>query len=122
MLDQPTGRHQASPRPPSADHVEVDVGAVTSDNIAKVLPMSERQDRGSYKASPCPASDQSITPVTSSPSTNTWVICRSPCTNQYPGPVCSLGDPAVARNQVGRKDAVRDEPLAFAVESRCDLV
>ena len=29
-------------------------------------------------ASPGAASDQSMTPVTSSPSTNTWVICRSP--------------------------------------------
>jgi hypothetical protein len=34
----------------------------------------------------------------------------------------SLGNPAVARNQVGGKDAVRDKPLAFAVESRGELV
>jgi hypothetical protein len=34
----------------------------------------------------------------------------------------SLGNPAVARDHVGGKDAVRDEPLAFAVEVRCDRV
>ena len=32
-------------------------------------------------ASPWLASDQSMMPVTLSPSTNTWVICRSPCVN-----------------------------------------
>ena len=37
-------------------------------------------------------------------------------------PERGLGNPAVARNQVGGKDAVPDEPLAFAVELRCDLV
>ena len=31
--------------------------------------------------SPWPASDQSRTPVTSSPSTKTWATCRSPCMN-----------------------------------------
>ena len=44
VLDQPAGRHQASPRPPRADHVEVDVGAVAGDDVAKVLLVSERQD------------------------------------------------------------------------------
>ena len=38
-----------------------------------------------------------------------------------PRPERGLGNPAVARDQVGGKDAVRDEPLAFAVEVRCDL-
>ena len=37
-------------------------------------------------------------------------------------PERGLGNPAVARDQVGGKDAVPDEPLAFAVELRCDLV
>src|SRR5829696_2471764 len=32
------------PRPPRPDHVEVEVGAVASDEIGKVLLMSERQD------------------------------------------------------------------------------
>src|SRR5690348_18434505 len=44
VLDQPTGRLQASRRPPGADHVEVDVGAVAGDDVAKVLLVSERQD------------------------------------------------------------------------------
>jgi hypothetical protein len=34
----------------------------------------------------------------------------------------SLGHPAVARDHVGGKDVVRDEPLAFAVEVRRDLL
>src|SRR5918996_605367 len=44
VLDQPTDRGQASQRPPRADHVEVDVGAVAGDDVAKVLLVSERQD------------------------------------------------------------------------------
>jgi hypothetical protein len=43
VLDQPAGRLQASQRPPRADHVEVDVGAVAGDDVAKVLLLSERQ-------------------------------------------------------------------------------
>src|SRR6201999_4184131 len=39
-----------------------------------------------------------------------------------PRPERGLGDLAVARDQVGGKDAVREEPLAFAVEVRRDLV
>src|SRR6266576_3049288 len=73
VLDQPTDGQQASQRPPPADHVEVDVGAVAGDDVAKVA--------RSYRASPWPASDQSSTPLISSPSMNTWVICRSPCMN-----------------------------------------
>src|SRR6266481_2549277 len=44
VLDQPADRPQASQRPPRADHVEVDVGAVAGDDVAKVLLVSERQD------------------------------------------------------------------------------
>src|SRR4029077_19579352 len=43
VLDQPAGRPQASQRPPRADHVEVDVGAVAGDDVAQVLLVSERQ-------------------------------------------------------------------------------
>jgi len=43
VLDQPTDPPQASQRPPRADHVEVDVGAVAGDDVAKVLLVSERQ-------------------------------------------------------------------------------
>src|SRR5215212_3600154 len=44
VLDKPAGRHETPPRPPRADHVEVDVGAVSGDEVTKVLLMSERQD------------------------------------------------------------------------------
>src|SRR5215475_4019381 len=43
-LRQPADRHQASARPPCADHVEVDVEAVAGDDVAKVLLVAERQD------------------------------------------------------------------------------
>ena len=43
MLDQPADRQQASQRPPRADHVEVDVGAVAGDDVAKMLLVSKRQ-------------------------------------------------------------------------------
>jgi hypothetical protein len=43
VLDQLAGRQQASQRPPRADHVEVDVGAVAGGDVAKVLLVSERQ-------------------------------------------------------------------------------
>src|SRR5262249_37334449 len=44
MLDKPADRHQASPRPPRADHVQVDVGAITGYDVAKVLLVPERED------------------------------------------------------------------------------
>jgi hypothetical protein len=43
VLDQLADRPQASQRPPRADHVEVDVGTVAGDDVAKVLLVSERQ-------------------------------------------------------------------------------
>ena len=41
MLDQPADRPQASQRPPGADHVEVDVGAVAGDDVAEMLRVAE---------------------------------------------------------------------------------
>src|SRR5215467_15742508 len=43
VLDQPADPKQASQRPPGADEVEVDVGAVAGDDVAKVLLVSERE-------------------------------------------------------------------------------
>src|SRR6185312_11475610 len=43
VVDQPADRLQASQRPPRADHVEVDVGAVAGDDVVKVLLVSKRQ-------------------------------------------------------------------------------
>jgi len=43
VLGQPAGRLQAAQRPPRADHVEVDVGAVAGDDGAEVLLVSKRQ-------------------------------------------------------------------------------
>jgi len=44
VLDQPAGRQQATQRPPPADHVEVDVGAVAGDDVAEVLGVHHRED------------------------------------------------------------------------------
>src|SRR5229473_323439 len=54
VLDQPADRQQASQRPPRADHVEIDVGAVAGDDVAKVLLVSERQAGEVEQASPWP--------------------------------------------------------------------
>ena len=45
VLDQPSARYQTSQRPPRADYIEVDIGAVPCDDVAKVLLVSQRQDR-----------------------------------------------------------------------------
>src|SRR5215469_17992867 len=42
--------------------------------------------------------------------------------HRCPPPERSLGELAVTCDQVGGKDVVGDEPLAFAVEERCELV
>src|SRR5882724_8424891 len=44
VLGQPADVSQASHRPPCADEVAVDVGAVAGDDVAKMLLMSERED------------------------------------------------------------------------------
>ena len=44
MLGQPADVSEASQRPPCADEVAVDVGAVVGDDVAKVLLISERED------------------------------------------------------------------------------
>src|ERR1700704_4543611 len=43
VLDQPANPQQASQRPPRADHIEVDVGAVAGGDVAEVLLVSERE-------------------------------------------------------------------------------
>ena len=117
MLDQPARR---SRRPPRADHVEVDVGAVSGDHIAKVLLVSGVKLARSYRASPWLASDHSSTPVISSPSTNTWgdlqVAVRE---HKCPWPERSLGDPVVARDQVGGQG---HRSCHLHSPSRCDAI
>ena len=78
--------------------------------------------RGQTGHRPRPASDQSITPVISSPSMNTWATCRSPCD----------GTPASTAGAQPRRPGGCDVPgLAgrtsfatshsqFAVELRCE--
>ena len=106
MLDQPAGRPRLR-RPPRADHIEIDVGAVAGKDVAEDVPRVLASGREVIQGITLSSSDQSIAPVISSPSTNTWLICRSPFVEHWcPWPECSLGNPAVARNQVGGEDAV----------------
>ena len=81
VLDQPADVEQASQRPPRSDEVPVDVCAVAGDDVAEALLVSEREGREVESASPRAASDQSTTPVTSSPATKTWSTWRSPWMN-----------------------------------------
>jgi len=117
VLDQPADVKQASQRPPRADEVTVDVGAVAGEDVAKMLHVSEREGGEVEERVALDASDQSTTPVTSSPATKTWSTCRSPW-NEYrcPRPERSLSEPAIACDHVGGKDVVGDEPLALGVE------
>src|SRR6202035_4958855 len=124
VLDQPAGRLQASQRPPRADHVkvEVDVGAVAGDDVAQVLLVSERHDGEAEQAialARLGPVDHAGDLVTGDEHVGDLKVAVRE--HRCPRPERSLGNLPVARDQVGGKDAVRDEPLAFAVELRCDL-
>ena len=116
MLDQPAGRQQATQRPPPADHVEVDVGAVAGDDVAEVLGAPHREDGEVPQRVALAAFDQSRMPVTSSPSTKMWQTCRSPCMNTGVHGLSAVSASRRLRVHVGGKDLVGDEPLALAVE------
>ena len=123
MLGQPADRQPASQRPPRADEVAVDVGAVAGDDVAKVLLVSEREDG---EVEQCVALtrlglvDDAGDLVTIDEDVSDLQVAVSE--HRCPRPECSLGDPTVARDHVGRKDVVGDEPVALAVEPRCELV
>jgi hypothetical protein len=123
VLDQPAGHLQASQRPPRADHAEVDVGAVAGDDVAKVLLVPERQDgevvQGIALARPGPVDHAGDLVTVDEHVGDLQVAVRE---HRCPRPERSLGNPAVARDQAGGKDVVRDELLAFAVELRRDLL
>ena len=80
MFDKPAARHQASPRPPRADHVEVDVGAEQRRRRegAPRGRASGWRDRTGHRPGPPPTSRYAGDLVAFN---ETWVICRSPCVN-----------------------------------------
>jgi hypothetical protein len=43
VINEPADVKQATQRSPGADHVEVNIGAVASDDVIKMLRMSERE-------------------------------------------------------------------------------
>src|SRR3954452_21903960 len=123
VLSQPADGDQASPRPPRADHVEVDVGAVAGDEVAKVLLVSERQGGEVVQAVATarlgPVDHAGDLVIVEEHMGDLQVAVRK---HRCPRSERSLGNSAVARDQVGGKDTVRDQPFAFAVESGCDLL
>jgi hypothetical protein len=116
VLDQPSGRHQASQRPPRADHVEVDVGAVACDDVAKVLLVSEGEDGEVEQAVALtrlgPVDDAGELVTVDEDVGDLQVVVGE---HRCPRPERNLCELAVARDHAGGKDAIRDEPLALAV-------
>src|ERR1700733_2642446 len=107
VLGQPADVSQASQRPPCVDEVAVDVGAVAGDDLVKVLLVSERES-GEVKervalgrlgpvdhAGDLVTGDEDVVDL--------QVAVRE---DRCPRPERSLGEPAVARDQVGGKEAV----------------
>src|SRR5215469_12467841 len=123
VLGQPADVSEASQRPPCADEVAVDVGAVTGDDIAKVLLVPEREDGDVEERVTLgclgPVDDAGDLVTVDEDVVDLQVAVDE---HRCPRPERSLGELAVAHDQVGWKDAVGDEPLAFTVEARCELV
>src|SRR3954454_16957851 len=124
VLDQPADRRQAPQRPPPADHVAVDLSAVTGDDVVQVLLVSERQ-AGDIVEGVAPAR---LGPVDHAADRvmavdehmrDLQVAVRE---HGRPRPQRGRGDLAVARHQVGGQDAVGDQPRAFAIELRLQLL
>src|SRR5215831_3622146 len=122
VLGQPADVGQASPRPPCADEVAVDVGAVAGDDVGKVLLVPEREDGDVEER----VALGRLGPVDNAGDLVTIdedVVDLQVAVDEHrcPRPERGLGELAVARDQAGGKDVVGDEPLAFAVEARCEL-
>ena len=98
MFDQPTDRQEASQRPPPADHVDVDVGAVAGQDVVKVLFVGERQRReveqGVALAGLGPVDDAGDLVIVDEDVGDLQVAV---CEDRRPRSERSLGDPALAR-------------------------
>src|SRR6266581_8699992 len=123
VLGQPADVSQASHRPPCADEVAVDVGAVAGDDVAKMLLMSERED-GDVEERVALGRLGPVDDTGDLVTVDEDVVDLQVAVDEHrcPRPERSLGELAVTCDQVGGKDVVGDEPLAFAVEARCELV
>ena len=114
---------QASQRPPRADQVAVDVGAVAGDDVVKVLLVSEREG-GEVEQRVALGRLGPVDDAGDLVTVDEDVVDLQVAVDEHrrPRPERSLGEPAVARDHVGGKDVVGDEPLALAGELRCELV
>ena len=105
-------RLSTEPETEQGRHPKVDHLPRTPDRVVRRLPTSVVEPHS-----------WTLSTATSSPSTNTCVTCRSPCVNTcVQGRSAGSGIPAVARDQVGGKDAICAEPVAVDVKVRYDLV
>src|SRR5439155_1884871 len=105
VLGQPPDRDQASKRPPCANHVEVDVGAVAGDDVVEVFLVCERE--GGEVVQPVTLTrlgpvDDAGDFVTVDEDVGDLEVSvhehRTPRTEH------GLGEPAVARDHVGGQD------------------
>ena len=101
----------------------VDVGSVTSDDVAEAVLVSERQARevvhGIALASLGPVDHAGDLVSVDEHVGDLQVAVRE---HRCPRSERRLGHLAVAPDQVSGQDVVRQQPRAFAVEVRCDLV
>jgi len=117
VLDQPADINQASHRPPRADDVAVDFGTVTRDDVAKVLLVSDREGREVVERVPLarlgPVDDAGYLVSGDEDVVDLQVAVDE---HRRPRPQVTLREPAVARDHLGGKDVVGDEPFALGVE------
>src|SRR5882757_4942637 len=119
---QPADVSQAPQRPPCADEVAVDVGSVAGDYVAKMFLVSERED-GDVEERVALGRLGPVDDTGDLVTVDEDVVDLQVAVDEHrcPLPEGSLGELAVACDQAGGKDVVCDEPLAFAVEARCEL-
>src|SRR4051794_567446 len=120
VLDQPAHVGQAAQRPPRADEVEVDDGAVAGDDVAEVFRVPEREG-GEVEQRIAPPALWPVDDAGDLVTGDEDVVDLQIAVNEdrCPRPECSLRKSAVAGDHVGRKDAIRDEPFALTGQARC---
>ena len=123
MLDQPADAGKASQRPPRADEVAIDIGAVAGNDVAEVLLVSEREsgevDERVALGRLGPVDDPGDLVTGDEDMVDLQVTVDE---HRYPRSERSLGQPAAACDHVGRKHTIGEEPLALGGEPRCQRV
>lgn len=123
VLDQPADVKQASQRPPRANEVAIDVGAVAGDDVVKVLHVPEREG-GEVEERIALGRLGPVDDAGDLVTRHEDVVDLQITVDEHrcPRPEHSLGEPAIARNHLSGKDVVGDEPLALGVELCREIV